>query len=312
MHRHFTALLLCAVLLLSLTACGGSAPQATPAPAASATEAPAALASGRSYAEVYLKYLSVYGALLDEVERRTETHNAILERTYPDSYYMNSNYLMLVYVPFNTAYPALGSVLSDENVSAAQAALRTTFPDAKLTMTAPGRYEAEYTYNEYAYRDGASQVVAEHKGRCEWECDGEAESFRVRAWIDDELVEFTEFVPQGSDKYLLYTMTDLALVEYADGTVKSLLHEHRINDPALGSFPGDVRAWSLDAFDPFPRGQISADELKAEDGSDLQYVLTLENDAMTYTGKIAQDVLDAEGNKTGVRWIAIDPIVFQK
>lgn len=298
MQRTLIAVLLCAALLLGLSACGRQAEEPSPAPA----ETPLALPDSGSYAEAYMQYLTVYGALLDEVQRRLDTHNGILKSQYPDSYYMNSNYLMLVYAPFNTAYPALGSGLTGEDTGSALALLRQTFPDAALSMTAPGRWEASYTYI-----DKTSGEEVNRQGRCVWECDGEQGSFRVRAYVDDALTEFTEFVPQGNDMYALYTMTDLALVRYAAGEITELTHVHRISDPPLETFAGDMRLYSLERQEFFPRGTLSRAALTTD--GDAQYLLTLENGQMTYTGKIAQDIL-TNGSKSGVSWQDIDPIIL--
>lgn len=42
-----------------------------------------------------------------------------------------------------------------------------TFPDAVLTMTAPGRFEAVYTYV-----DKTSGTEVQREGKCQWDCDG--------------------------------------------------------------------------------------------------------------------------------------------
>jgi|GEM_PF-995788 len=312
MPRRLIVLLLCAALILALAGCGGSKQPsqvtATAEPDPAEDTLTAESTPGVTYAEAYMNYLTVYGALLDEVTRRLETHNAILENRYPDSYYMNSNYLMLVYAPFNTAYPALGSTLEADNTAAAQESLRAAYPDAVLSRIAPGCWEAVYTYV-----DKTSGTAVDRSGRCRWECGGARGSFRVRAWVDDTLVEFTEFIPQGNDTYLLYTMTDRALVEYANGAVTGLWHAHRISDPPLGSFPGDMRLYTLEWSDPFPAQLLTRESLFADDRSeDLQYTLVLENDTMVYAGKIAQDRLDPQGSKTGVNWIDIEPITLLK
>ena len=311
-RRRILLLLLCAAMILTLVGCGGakqpSSSEATAAPAPAEAAPAGDPVSGVTYADAYMNYLTVYGALLDEVTRRLETHNAILESRYPDSYYMNSNYLMLVYAPFNTAYPGLGSGMAEDNVAAAQEVLRGSFPDALLNRTAPGCWEASYTYV-----DKTSGEAVDRKGRCVWECDGQRGSFRVRAWVDDALVEFTEFIPQGGDRYLIYTRTDRALVEYANGKLTGLWHAHRISDPPLGAFPGDMRLYTLEQYDPFPAQSYTAEDFLAMDqGDDVQYTLVLENDNMTYTGKIPQDRLDPQGWKIGVGWIAIEPITLLK
>ena len=170
------------------------------------------------------------------MQQRLDTHDAKLQAAYPDSYYMNSDYLLLVYVPFTTAYPSLGRELRADNLDAAQTSLRETFPDAVLTMTAPGRFEAVYTYV-----DKTSGTEVQREGKCQWDCDGLTGAIRVRAYIDGELTEFTEFVPLGGSRYLLYTATDKAIVEYIEGEITALWHAHRISEPAQGLFPGDMR-----------------------------------------------------------------------
>lgn len=336
MRRSFLCLFLTLILLLSLCACGGTAAGSEPAPAvtsepaaAEPTAAPVEAASvpeataepvddGMAYAEAYMNYLSVSSALTDEVSSRVDANNSVLESMNPDSYYMHSNYLMLVYVPFSTAYPGLMSGLSAANVDAAEDLLRQLWPDAVLTCTAPGCYEANYTYSdktgsEVIERNGAVTVsgeTVERAGSCIWECDGATGAIRVRAYLDGELVEFTEFVPQGNDLYLLYTMNDLALVKYVDGSVLSLYHAHRISEAALGSFPGDMRLFSLDNNDYFPAGTVEASSITED--PDCQYILVMENDTMTYYGQIAQDLLDAESERVGIVWQSIDPIVLLK
>ena len=190
MKRTILSLILCCALLFSLTACGKTE---APQPTASAgtetapnSENPAA-AEGISYADAYAQYTAIYGALLNAVQQRLDTHDARLQAAYPDSYYMNSDYLLLVYVPFTTAYPSLGRELRADNLDAAQTSLRETFPDAVLTMTAPGRYEAAYTYV-----DKTSGTEVQREGKCQWDCDGLTGAIRVRAYIDGELTEAEE------------------------------------------------------------------------------------------------------------------------
>ena len=320
MIRKRICLLLCAVLLLGLAACGAAGGTAEPAPAApapataepsapapapAATEAPAPEPEGISYADAYSRYLAVFGALTDEVERRIETHNAVLENQYPDSYYMNSNYLMQVYIPFRTAYPALGSALTAADPEGALASIRVFYPDAELTVVGPGVYEADYTYV-----DKTSGEEVARQGRCTWECDGETGAFRVRAYLDGELTEFTEFIPQGENEYLIYTMTDKVLVTCVDSGVTALYHAHRISEPPLGTFPGDMRLCSLEEDDFFPAG--TADRAWILEDPDAQYILTLETGDMVFTGRISQDVLDDAGNKVAVLWQDIEPIRLEK
>ena len=320
MIRKRLCLVLCAVLLLGLAACGAAGKTAETAPAAPApataepavqtaapetVQAPAPEPEGISYADAYSRYLAVFGALTDEVERRFETHNAVLESRYPDSYYMNSNYLMQVYLPFRTAYPALGSALTAADLEGALASIRSFYPDAELTVAAPGVYEADYTYV-----DKTSGEEVERQGRCTWECDGDTGAFRVRAWLDGELTEFTEFIPQGENEYLIYTMTDKVLVTCADSGVTELYHAHRISEAPLGGFPGDMRLCSLEEDDFFP--DRTADKSWITDDADAQYVLTLENGDMVFTARVSQDVLDESGEKVGVLWQDIEPIRLEK
>ena len=100
MKRKILSLILCCALLFSLAACGKTE---APQPTASAgtetapnSENPAA-AEGISYADAYAQYTAIYGALLNAVQQRLDTHDARLQAAYPDSYYMNSDYLLLVY-----------------------------------------------------------------------------------------------------------------------------------------------------------------------------------------------------------------------
>lgn len=313
MIRKRICLLLCAVLLLGLAACGSTGEPATaaaPATAAGSAQQPAAqdpvpAEEGVSYADAYIRYLTVFSALTDEVDRRVETHNALLENAYPDSYYMNSSYLMQLCTPFRPAYPALGSGLLPGGAEEALAFLRTFYSDAELTEEAPGCYTADYTYT-----DKTSGEEVARQGRCTWECDSATGAIRVRAWVDGELAEFTEFIPQGGDEYLIYTMTDKVLVTCSDSSVTALAHAHRICEAPQGTFPGDLRFCSLEENDFFPDGK--ADRAWITGDADAQYIITLENGEMTYRGRIPQDILDQEGNRIGVAWQDIDPIVLQK
>ena len=310
MKRRIFSLIVCAALLVSLAACGAAhAPQPSEAPAVTAapnSTVENASSEGISYADAYAQYTAIYGALLNAVQQRLDAHDARLQTEYPDSYYMNSDYLLLVYVPFTTAYPSLGRELRADNLDAAQTALRATFPDAVLAMTAPGRYEAVYTY---ADKTSGTEVLRE--GKCRWDCDGLTGAIRVRAYIDGEMTEFTEFVPIGGSRYLLYTATDKAIVEYIEGEITAIWHAHRISEPAQGAFPGDMRRMSLDEQDFFPGegGSFSGTEWITGD-ADAQYVLTLQNGNMVYSGKIAQDIVDKDGNRTGIVWQDIVPIAL--
>ena len=302
MPRKVLSVLLCVLLLVQFTACGGAKPEAAE-PAATSETAEATPAGDYTYAEAYMQYLAVCSALRSTVESRVETHNAILKSRSPDSYYMDPAYLMLVYTPFTTAYPALGSALGRDNLEGAQNALRETFPDAVLSSLDENSWQAIYTY-----LDKTSGQEVPRQGKCLWECDHALGSFRVRAYLDGELVEFTEFVPQGNDLYLLYTMTDKALVRCTAGEVPAFWHAHRISEPAMDAFPGDMRLCSLEEKDFFPAEAAIVSWITGDNNA--QYVLTLENNAMTYTGRIAQDVLDRDGVRIGVQWMDIDPITL--
>lgn len=318
MNRKLISLLL-ALALLTLAGCASAAPAATaePAPTAAAEPTPEPTAAPTpeptpeptpapaAYSDVYSQYLSLFSTLCDEIERRVETHNAVLESQYPDSYYMHSDYLMQSLLPVRPVYPAMGSALADDNLPQATEALQVLFPDAELTMTAPGCYEARYTYV-----DKTSGEEVNRAGRCLWECDGAAGSFRVRAWLDDALVEFTEFIPQGGSTWLLYTMTDKILLTCPDDELTALAYAHRISEAPLSAFPGDMRLCSLEEDDFFPN-RAAAEDWILSDG-DAQYILRLEDGELTYKGQVAQDVLDQRGDKVGLVWQAIDPIQLLK
>ena len=302
MQRKILLLLICSLLLLNLSGCGQTKPAETE-PSAAPAEATPVPSGDFTYAEAYLQYLAVYSALRDAVESRVETHNAMLKSADPESYYMNSAYLMLVYAPFSTAYPGLGAAMGRDNQEAAQSVLRETFPDAVLSSPSENCWQAIYTY-----LDKTSGEEVPRQGKCLWECDRAVGSFRVRAWVDGELVEFTEFVPQGNDLYLLYTMSDKALVRYTSGEVPAFWHTHRISEPPLDAFPGDMRLCSLEDKDFYPAEPVSVSWITGD--TDAQYVLTLENSVMTYTGRVAQDLLDRDGVRVGVQWMDIDPITL--
>ena len=82
MKRTILSLILCCALLFSLAACGTTE---APQPTASAgtetapnSENPAA-AEGISYADASAQYTAIYGALLNAVQQRLDTHDARLQ-----------------------------------------------------------------------------------------------------------------------------------------------------------------------------------------------------------------------------------------
>ena len=82
MRRNLICLLLCAALALGLCACGGSS---APQPASQSAPEGAALSAGKSYSDIYMQYMAVRTALLEGVELRIETNNAVLKEQYADS-----------------------------------------------------------------------------------------------------------------------------------------------------------------------------------------------------------------------------------
>ena len=107
------------------------------------------------------------------------------------------------------------------------------------------------------------------------------------------------------------TATDKAIVEYIEGEITALWHAHRISEPAQGLFPGDMRLMSLaeQAFFPGEGASFSGTDWITGD-ADAQYVITLQNGEMVYTGKISQDLVDQDGNRTGIVWQDIAPITL--
>ena len=72
-----------------------------------------------------------------------------------------------------------------------------------------------------------------------------------------------------------------------------------------------MRLMSLDEQDFFPgEGAFFSGTEWITDDADAQYVLTLQNGEMIYTGKISQDLVDADGNRTGIVWQDIAPITL--
>lgn len=292
--KRLLCILLCCCLGLSLCACGKTN---DPAPAPEAVTDPSltgnALQDSAAFADAYLTYLNIRNAVVEEVDRRVGESNAVLETSLPDSYYMDPSYLLLVYVPFSTAYPAV----------VADAILQGEWKDAKLSE------EGNLFRSEFTYVDKTSGSSVNRSGLCTWEIAGSG-AFRVVMYVDGEVLEFTEFIPQGNDRYLLYTLTDKALVEYKEGQVTGLWHIRRISEPAVDSFPGDLRYFSLDVTDYFPGGTVVPEDFAGD--ADALYLLTLENDTLTYIGRAAQDQTDEQGRLTGIQWMDIDPVTLLK
>lgn len=319
--KRIISLVLCLLLLVSLCACQKE--ESTPAPTqapAPATEAPTAAPTAEpaatpepvqapegidSYADAYLLYRSVCTALQEEVNYRLDVHNTALEEANPEGYFMDPAYLILVYMPFYTNGPTVGSALAAPDAAMAQEMMRAYWPDAVLQQLDEHMYQADYTYSDLPENGGAT-----HQCTCTWEFDPAAGSFRVTGYTDGMVTEFTEFIPQGNDTYLLYTMDDKALVTLADGAVTELYHAHMINEPALGEFVGDVRCNSLMSFDFFPA--VVADKEWISQETNARYILTLRDGDMTYTGKLAEDILSEDGSaKIGVNWTDAGTIVLE-
>lgn len=293
MKRTLFCLFVCLSLLLGLCACGGSKtePAAPVEPAAPAESAQ--LADSAAFVDAYLNYQSIRDALTVSVNDRISASNAALEALFPDSYYMNSSYLLLVYAPFSTVWP--GTI--------ANAILADRWDGAAIGCS-DGVWSAEYPYLDRTTGEDIQRAC-----RCVWEFDESTSAFRVQAWLDGEPVEFTEFVPQGNGQYLLYTASDKALVGYAGGEITSFVHTHLITEPALGAFPGDMRPASLEKDSFYPAQTVSEEWISAD--PDAQYTLTMQGGALTYKGLVGQDLLDADGNKIGVSWSEIEPIVLK-
>lgn len=298
MKRKLMCLLLCALLLLFLSACGGRK-TAEEAPAASPVSS-----SGISFREAYPSYAAVRDALVSEISGRIDAHNNVLRAEQPGSYFFNSDLLLLAFAPFGSSFPDLGRDLSDDMMDAVLAGLQARWPDAALSLTAPGRYEATYTYV-----DRTSGTDINRSGKCVWECDGSTGALRVCSYLDGLLQEYTEFVPQSGNRYLLSTMKDRAVVEYRGGSVSALWFEHRIYEAPLGSFPGDVRSFFPESG-CFPDGTCSIDQIVGD--VDAEYVFTLENGTAMYKGKIAQPLLDVSGNQIGISWLDTGTVTLRR
>lgn len=308
--KRICSLILCLLLLLSLTACSkeettpAPAETAAPTPEAAATEIPAATqppettpaepAESGSYADAYLRYRSIYTAVQDEVNRRLDRHNAALEEKNPTGFFMDSGYLMLVYTPFYASGPAVGSALAEPQLEAAEALMRSYWPDAVLSADGDNVWSATYSYADPPEMGGTV-----HQCLCTWEYDPATGSFRVIGYTDGTMTEFTEFIPQGDDVYLLYSMTDKALVTYVDGAITELHHAHMINEQPLGDFAGDVRLNALLDYDFFPG--VVADKRWITEEPNAQYIITIQNDTMTYSGKYRTNV-PAEDGTTTLTW----------
>lgn len=297
--KQVLCLFLCIAMLAGLCACGTpqeEAPSLSP-DTSPAGDSPSVPASGGTYADAYVEYWSFCGAIWDEVTRRLEAHNAALALDDPQEYFMDPTYLMLVYAPFNTACPAVGGAITGDDLATAQEVVRLYWPDAVLTSPSQGAVQAEYTFTD---KTSGTEVL--RQGLCLWEFDAASGSFRVTGYADGELTEFTEFIPQGENSYLLYTMGDKALVTFEDGAITQLYHAHMINEPPLGSFAGDVRLNSLEEDDFFP-GKAADPQWITQD-ENAQYVITIQDGVMTYSGKIPQDIPGEDGqSRVGVTWV---------
>lgn len=89
---------------------------------------------------------------------------------------------------------------------------------------------------------------------------------------------------------------------FEDGVITQLYHAHMINEPPLGSFAGDVRLNSLEEDDFFP-GKAADPQWITQD-ENAQYVITIQDGVMTYSGKIPQDIPGEDGqSRVGVTWV---------
>ena len=76
----------------------------------------------------------------------------------------------------------------------------------------------------------------------------------------------------------------------------------------MDAFTGDMRPCSLEEKDFYPSASAGVSWITGD--KDAQYILTLENSVMTYTGKIGQDILNKDGERTSVQWLDIEPITL--
>ena len=125
--KRIISFILCVLLLASLCACQKAEPTPAPTEAPAATAAPTAPAEQPgptqepisapagigSYADAYLLYRSICTAMQEEVGRRLDVHNAVLEKDNPEGFFMDPAYLILVYMPFHTSGPTVGSALAE-------------------------------------------------------------------------------------------------------------------------------------------------------------------------------------------------------
>lgn len=289
--KRFLCILLCCSFALGLGACGKKAEKAAPAEESAAALTGNVLTDSKAYADAYLAFVDITTAVTNEVTDRVNTNNAMLESASPDGYYMDPNYLSFVYSPFTTVFAA----------KAADAVLQGAWEGAVLSE------EGNLFKAEYVYVDKTSGTPVDREGRCTWEIR-ENGAFRVRAYVDGDLAEFTEFIPLGGDRYFLYTLTDMALVTYTNGAVTALRHVQRICEPGADFFAGDVRYFVPDVEDYFPNSCPDDNRLALDD--DALFLITLENGTMVFAGKVGQDQITEDGLLSGVQWIPTDPVTL--
>ena len=193
-----------------------------------------------------------------------------------------------------------------DNLDAAQTSLRETFPRRRAHDDRAGTLRGGIHLCGQDLRHGGAA-----RGKCQWDCDGLTGAIRVRAYIDGELTEFTEFVPPRRRPVPATPRPTRRSSSTSRGEITALWHAHRISEPAQGLFPGDMRLMSLAEQDFFPGEGASFSGTDWITGdADAQYVITLQNGEMVYTGKISQDLVDQDGNRTGIVWQDIAPITL--
>ncbi|MBR2666835.1 MAG: hypothetical protein IKD96_01580 [Oscillospiraceae bacterium] len=251
--KKLLVLLLAALMLISLSACGTAAQ--------TVLYKPPDPADVESYADVYELYDAIVGDIWEVVLEGTQIHNEGL--TYGE----DEDFFTLLYIPFYTTAPSIGEYFADNTMQQARSHVRWFYGENDLYILGDGQYKSEYTVTT-----GEGDDAVEHPALTVWDYDEPNCSMNAVVTVDDDVTEFTQFVSQGNDTYLIYTMEDLALVTWVEGTVTALYHTHRDAD----------HPFTLDDHDFFPDGTITKEEILGD--PDNEYTITLEKHKLTYTG----------------------------
>ncbi len=311
--KKLFALLLAAMMLLSLAACGKKPADAPGNDTGSSEQqqqndgnsgdAPSKDIKVNSYSTAYSFYTEMTDKLGTFVSGIIDDNNARLEEENPDGYFSDPAYMILIYTPFLSMDMAFTSGVSAD---ADPSSITMTYKflgleDAEYTKISDSEYKITYTTEDWETNEPESvEEFMKYK-------DG---SMRYEQRINGELDEFYEFVSLGNDRYALQSRTHRALVTYKDGVFSEIIHSWTLYETD----------WETDEIEPWSAWYESdEDSIWGEKSLDESWVRELEGDrALAKILEYKGETLTVSGIKTETDWesgevtlVDIEPVVIK-